>query len=433
MAQAEAEGIRKEAEALGKMGGDAYVKMQVAKQFAKKKILIVPGSNVSTMNVNEMVDYLVGASGEPRSPPRRLRLLPSSRSRRSEAPRPPLGPEGAEGSSIRANEARRSVPDMRTVTFVVAAAAIAALSLGCTKNQTSSGAQEPAGKAEPASVALAGGHPGASPQAMPASHPEMGSAAPASSLTGTVLETMDAAGYTYMKLKTAQGETWAAVNQTKVEKGATVTVANPMPMDGFESKTLNRKFEHIVFGTLARPARRPPRPWPRSTPPPPAARPTCGDESPRRSPSRRPPGPDGRTVAQVFAERVALKGKTVSVRGKVVKFNGGIMGRNWIHLRDGSGSRGEEGQRPHRHDDRRGRGRRRRHRDGRRRHRQGLRGGLRLPRHRRELEGRQVAAGSRGDARAGYGRKRRASSGGRRGQADSGRGKRRSRNRATRS
>ena len=65
VAQAEAEGIRKEAEALGKMGGDAYVKMQVAKQFAQKKFLIVPGSNVSTMNVNELVDYLVGRAASP--------------------------------------------------------------------------------------------------------------------------------------------------------------------------------------------------------------------------------------------------------------------------------------------------------------------------------------------------------------------------------
>lgn len=65
VAQAEAEGIRKEAEALGKMGGDAFVKMQVAKQFALKKILIVPGTNVSTMNVNEMVDYLVGRAARP--------------------------------------------------------------------------------------------------------------------------------------------------------------------------------------------------------------------------------------------------------------------------------------------------------------------------------------------------------------------------------
>lgn len=69
VAQAEAEGIKKEAEALGKMGGDAYVKMQVAKQFADKKILIVPGSNVSTMNVNELVDYLVGKAQQPPKQP----------------------------------------------------------------------------------------------------------------------------------------------------------------------------------------------------------------------------------------------------------------------------------------------------------------------------------------------------------------------------
>jgi regulator of protease activity HflC (stomatin/prohibitin superfamily) len=59
-AQAEAEGIRKEAEALGKMGGDAYVKMQVAQRLSKKKVLLVPGTNVSTMDVNQMVSFLLG-------------------------------------------------------------------------------------------------------------------------------------------------------------------------------------------------------------------------------------------------------------------------------------------------------------------------------------------------------------------------------------
>jgi regulator of protease activity HflC (stomatin/prohibitin superfamily) len=59
-AQAEAEGVKKEAEALGKMGGDSYVKMQVAQRLAKKRILVVPGSNVSTMDVNQMVNFLVG-------------------------------------------------------------------------------------------------------------------------------------------------------------------------------------------------------------------------------------------------------------------------------------------------------------------------------------------------------------------------------------
>ena len=68
-AQAEAEGIRKEAEALGKMGGDAYVKMQVAQRLSQKRILIVPGSNVSTMNVNEMVNYLLGKKAEAAAAP----------------------------------------------------------------------------------------------------------------------------------------------------------------------------------------------------------------------------------------------------------------------------------------------------------------------------------------------------------------------------
>ena len=34
----------------------------------------------------------------------------------------------------------------------------------------------------------------------------------------------------------------------------------------------------------------------------------------------------------------ALKDVKVAVRGKVVKFLPAIMGKNWIHLRDGSGS-----------------------------------------------------------------------------------------------
>lgn len=33
-----------------------------------------------------------------------------------------------------------------------------------------------------------------------------------------------------------------------------------------------------------------------------------------------------------------LKDQTVLVRGKVMKFNPEIMGKNWVHLRDGSGS-----------------------------------------------------------------------------------------------
>jgi hypothetical protein len=48
----------------------------------------------------------------------------------------------------------------------------------------------------------------------------------------------------------------------------------------------------------------------------------------------------GKTVAEVFAEKDTLGGQPVTVRGKVVKVNAGIMGKNWLHVRDGSGAEG---------------------------------------------------------------------------------------------
>lgn len=42
-------------------------------------------------------------------------------------------------------------------------------------------------------------------------------------------------------------------------------------------------------------------------------------------------------IETVWKTRTTLAGKTVTVRGKVMKFNGGILGVNWIHLQDGSG------------------------------------------------------------------------------------------------
>jgi hypothetical protein len=48
----------------------------------------------------------------------------------------------------------------------------------------------------------------------------------------------------------------------------------------------------------------------------------------------------GKTIAEVFAEKAALAGQKVVIRAKVVKANPNIMGKNWLHVRDGSGSEG---------------------------------------------------------------------------------------------
>lgn len=48
----------------------------------------------------------------------------------------------------------------------------------------------------------------------------------------------------------------------------------------------------------------------------------------------------GKTVEEVYKEKDALANGKVVVRGKVVKVNPGIMGKNWLHVRDGSGGDG---------------------------------------------------------------------------------------------
>jgi len=174
-------------------------------------------------------------------------------------------------------------------------------------------------------------------------------------VSGVVEETLDASDYTYMRLETSGGEIWAAVTKTSVKKGDRVTVVNAMSMDGFESRTLNRKFEHIVFGNLGGGKT---AALSQDAPPAPVSSHGSASEAPQRSQMAaqhaaaaggpadpgdvvvaKAEGKDARTVAQIFAERLSLKDKTVSVRGKVVKANTSIMDRNWIHIRDGSGSR----------------------------------------------------------------------------------------------
>ncbi len=183
--------------------------------------------------------------------------------------------------------------------------------------------------------------------------------AAAGALPGKVLERLDAPPYSYLRLQTAQGEAWAAVPKTDAATGTEVTIQGAMPMQGFESKTLNRKFDVVYFGTLAGAGGAAPAAMPGQgamgggamggeMPPNPqdiAAQHKAAAAGPADVGDVKVPkasGSDARTVAEIYAQRTTLKEKPVTLRGKVVKFNEGIMNRNWVHLRDGSGSAGKD-------------------------------------------------------------------------------------------
>lgn len=153
-------------------------------------------------------------------------------------------------------------------------------------------------------------------------------------LSGEVMEVKDVDSYTYLRLKTRDGETWAAVSTAPVKRGAMVTIENAMVMNNFESKTLKKTFPTIIFGSLGGAAGGA------------AAGPSAlGSKmamltAPNGAPINvaKAAGANAYTVADVVTKSVQLKDKQVKVNGQVVKYNASIMGKNWIHLRDGSGT-----------------------------------------------------------------------------------------------
>lgn len=149
-------------------------------------------------------------------------------------------------------------------------------------------------------------------------------------LTGEVIETMNAGGYTYVNVRAGDITQWAASGQTDVTVGDTVTLTPGMNMKNFESPTLGKTFASIWFvDAIAKTTSQE------------AATPGHSSGSPdaRTDDISRPEGT--LSVLDVHTRRKELAGTIVSVHGKVTKVNERIMGHNWIHLDDGTGTERE--------------------------------------------------------------------------------------------
>ncbi|BCK87299.1 hypothetical protein MIZ01_1071 [Sideroxyarcus emersonii] len=166
---------------------------------------------------------------------------------------------------------------------------------------------------------------------------------------GEVLEVKEVENFTYLRLKTQDGETWAAIIKAPVKVGDTIAIEHAIVMTDFESKSLKKTFPSIIFGRLggtggaadagmgeepAMGGERPANALGTSY----ATLPAKKQDAINDEHVARAKGENAWSVAEVMTKGAKLKDKTVRVRGKVVKYNPGIMGRNWVHLRDGSGS-----------------------------------------------------------------------------------------------
>ena len=168
--------------------------------------------------------------------------------------------------------------------------------------------------------------------------------------SGTVLETMESGGYTYVKVDTGKEQIWAAGPQTAVKVGEKVVVPTGMPMYNFHSKSLERDFEVIYFvGAIMKEGEAASAPDPAGAGPDmglmPPGHPSMGMGAPSDDKVEVKAGSikkatGGKTVAEVFQEKAQLAGKQVTIRAKVVKFTPEIMDKNWLHIQDGTGAEG---------------------------------------------------------------------------------------------
>jgi len=156
-------------------------------------------------------------------------------------------------------------------------------------------------------------------------------------LVGTVAETMNSGGYTYILLQTKSKMFWVAIAESKVTVGEDVVLAPGMEMVEFHSKSLNRTFDSIIFseglisqgGTATDDAKPHKKTYGSS-----GAKPSIHKDIK----VEKAEGDNSYTVSELFEKRKELDNKDIVLKGEVVKVTPRIMNKNWLHIQDGTGS-----------------------------------------------------------------------------------------------
>lgn len=145
---------------------------------------------------------------------------------------------------------------------------------------------------------------------------------------------LQANAYTYLLVEENGEAYWIAVNKLDPEIGGTYYFSNAMEMKEFKSTDLDTVFASVFFVQDLSTTKLDP----------------SAVKNPHGEMGRKPiaqeeaisvePAEGGITIATLYGNKADYAGKEVLVRGKVVKVNNGIMGRNWVHIQDGTNAEG---------------------------------------------------------------------------------------------
>jgi hypothetical protein len=148
--------------------------------------------------------------------------------------------------------------------------------------------------------------------------------------TVEVQEVIQGNSYTYLNVKDEDSTSWIAISKSEMEVGETISYKNPLAMKNFTSKELERTFETIYFvGRVDKESSS-----------------SVSEQNPQ-SPHQKP-AVETKEISiepieggiSIYSNRTAYANTVVRIKGQVTKVNLGIMGKNWIHLQDGTGNSG---------------------------------------------------------------------------------------------
>jgi phenylpyruvate tautomerase PptA (4-oxalocrotonate tautomerase family) len=139
--------------------------------------------------------------------------------------------------------------------------------------------------------------------------------------------------YTYILVSEDDRETWIAIGKREVEEGKSYYYEPGIEMNNFVSKELKRTFPSILFVD-------------KFSDQPIIAKITMADSLKGKQAAtpkdgvKVEPAKGGITIAELYANRDSYAGKTIKIRGEVVKYSPDIMKTNWVHIQDGTNSNG---------------------------------------------------------------------------------------------
>jgi hypothetical protein len=145
-----------------------------------------------------------------------------------------------------------------------------------------------------------------------------------------VIEVIQTSNYTYLQVEENDNKFWIAVVSMDAKSGDVLYYRQAYEMKNFTSKELGRTFPVVFFVQD-----------PSNTPPVPETQ-TLQDFAARKKEIKRrenisiEPIKGGTSIANLYKNKTSFSGKTVKIRGFVVRYNKQIMNKNWVHIQDGT-------------------------------------------------------------------------------------------------